>query len=147
MASVSLSFSRDVEVVLPRPDSHRTRAISRRIWPSSLVLGQWLVNHSDAIAGSRVVDLGSGSGISGLVAAKSGAGHVILQDMPGDVETIKMQNELFQVNGVSEDKWCQLDLMWGECPRDPIAPVDYLISSDTFYEKDCTYFTLFAIDL
>ncbi|MDP3402274.1 MAG: methyltransferase [Brevundimonas sp.] len=42
-------------------------------WAGGLALAQHLTAHPDLVAGKRVLDLGSGSGLVGIVAAKAGA--------------------------------------------------------------------------
>ena len=55
---------------------------NHRLWPASLVLSEWLCAHPEAVAGKRVVELGSGSGAVGLVCAALGASSVTLTDVP-----------------------------------------------------------------
>ena len=50
------------------------------IWPASLVLCDFLKRNSELVRGKRVLELGSGTGIAGLYAAKLGAEHVTLTD-------------------------------------------------------------------
>ncbi len=42
-------------------------------WAGGLALAQHIVAHPDAVAGQRVLDLGAGSGLVGIVATKAGA--------------------------------------------------------------------------
>ena len=41
-----------------------------RLWPTALVLSNWLCEHPEVVAGKRVVELGSGTGVVGLVCAR-----------------------------------------------------------------------------
>lgn len=54
----------------------------RRLWPTSLVLANYLCDNPALVRGKRVVELGSGSGAVGLVCAALGATLVVLTDMP-----------------------------------------------------------------
>ena len=143
MGPVTLHFAPDLSIVLPEPSSHRTLSISRRLWPSSLLLCSWLALNRSSISGRRVLDLGSGSGICGLLAARLGAEYVVLQDVPGEGETGRVQRELFEANGLSA--YGQLGMWWGDIPPDPIGPIDLIISSDTFYEQDRNKFLVFIL--
>lgn len=65
-----------------RPDADGT---CDRTWPSSLALAQWLCDHPQAVRGQRVVELGAGTGLVGIVCAALGA-DVTLTDMPDALE-------------------------------------------------------------
>ena len=40
------------------------------MWPSAVVLSQWLMTNPSVVAGKRVIELGAGCGLTGLVAAR-----------------------------------------------------------------------------
>lgn len=50
-------------------------------WASGLALAQWIAAHPERIAGRQVLDFGSGSGIAGLAAARTGAARVVCCDL------------------------------------------------------------------
>ena len=50
-------------------------------WAGGLALASWLLEHPDEVRGRRVLDLGTGSGLVAIAAAKAGAGHVIAADI------------------------------------------------------------------
>ena len=54
------------------------------VWPAGVVMARALQHPAMAIsiAGRRVLELGSGCGVAGLVAAAMGAAHVSLTDLP-----------------------------------------------------------------
>lgn len=55
-----------------------------RVWPSALLLGQWMMEQKGAFAGKSVIELGAGVGLPGLLAARLGAERVTLTDcLPG----------------------------------------------------------------
>ena len=59
-----------------------------RLWPTSLVLCNFLCDHPEYVAGKRVIELGSGSGAVGLVCAALGAASVTLTDVPDALSLI-----------------------------------------------------------
>lgn len=50
-------------------------------WASGLALARWIVAHPEHVAGRKVLDFGSGSGIAGLAAARAGAARVVCCDL------------------------------------------------------------------
>lgn len=50
-------------------------------WGSGLALARFVLDHPDRVRGKRVLDLGTGSGIVALAAARSGAAEVIALDL------------------------------------------------------------------
>lgn len=51
-----------------------------RVWVGALVLAEWMVGHAEALRGRSVLELGSGLGLCGLVAARLGAAEVTMSD-------------------------------------------------------------------
>lgn len=50
-------------------------------WASGLVLVDWLARHPEWVRGKRVLDLGSGSGVAAIAAARTGAAQVVACDL------------------------------------------------------------------
>ncbi|MFM9942031.1 MAG: class I SAM-dependent methyltransferase [Hyphomicrobiaceae bacterium] len=50
-------------------------------WPGGQATARWLLDHREAVAGKRVVDIGAGSGIAAIAAAMAGAAHVLAADV------------------------------------------------------------------
>ncbi len=50
-------------------------------WPGGLALARHILDHPDLVKGHRVLDLGCGSGVVGLAAARAGAAHVLCSDV------------------------------------------------------------------
>src|SRR3981189_1464157 len=48
-------------------------------WAAGLALARHVIDHPQLVAGRRVLDLASGSGLIAIAAAQSGAAHVIAQ--------------------------------------------------------------------
>lgn len=51
-------------------------------WPGAVILARWMAIHPPVVrfAGKTVVELGAGLGLPGILAARLGADHVLLQD-------------------------------------------------------------------
>ena len=50
-------------------------------WSSGQVLARWILEHKEVVAGRRVLDFGTGSGIVAIAAARSGARRVVACDI------------------------------------------------------------------
>lgn len=50
-------------------------------WGGGLAVARYLRDHPDAMAGRRIFDLGSGSGLCAIVAAQAGAASVVAADV------------------------------------------------------------------
>jgi len=74
---------------LPSAGDDAADGTNLRLWPSSLVLSQWLCAHPEFVVGKRVVELGAGSGAVGLVCAALGASSVTLTDVPDALPLIE----------------------------------------------------------
>ena len=95
-------------------------------WGGGLVLARYLLDRPDVVAGRRVLDLGAGSGIVGIAAAKAGAAKVIAADI--DPYAIAATELNAAINGVALLP-VLADLTTGEPPT-----VDIVCVGDLFYE-------------
>lgn len=128
----TLAFG-DLKLKIPEPGDAGS-PIGCRLWPSSLLLCQYLYDHrSDLVGGKHIMDIGSGTGICGLMALTCGAARAWLQDLPGEDRIARIQRELMKGNGFGEDRYGTFPMRWGEAPE-WLPPIDLIISSDTFYE-------------
>ncbi|KAG2767461.1 hypothetical protein JG687_00012120 [Phytophthora cactorum] len=102
------------------------------VWPVSAFLAWYLVAHREEIAGKNVVELGSGAGLSGLIASQFAA-HTALTD--GNDIVLELLEENAESNADSS-KVQALPLLWGDhksveaFERAFPYPVDVLIGAD-----------------
>lgn len=60
-------------------------------WAGGQALARYILDHQSLVAGKRILDLGSGSGLAAIAAAKAGASHVEASDIdPLALEAISM---------------------------------------------------------
>jgi predicted nicotinamide N-methyase len=97
-------------------------------WGSGQVLARWLLDHREVLAGRRVVDLGSGSGVAAIAAALAGAREVVAVDVDETARSATLANAhanglggalrqgAFVVSATLPDAW------------------DLLVASDVLYE-------------
>lgn len=95
-------------------------------WGGGLVLARYLLDRPESVVGRRVLDLGAGSGIVSIAAAKSGAAEV----WAADVDPYAMV--AIELNAAANNVSVQpilADLTKGEPPD-----VDVICVGDLFYE-------------
>jgi predicted nicotinamide N-methyase len=98
-------------------------------WAGGLALARHVIDHPELVAGRRVLDFSSGSGLTAIGAAKSGAAHVIAADVdPLAVVALSLNADL---NGVIVAATA-VDLT-AEGAFDP-KTVDVVLASDVFYD-------------
>ncbi|XP_070579389.1 histone-arginine methyltransferase METTL23-like isoform X2 [Ptychodera flava] len=103
------------------------------IWPCAPVLAQYLWYNKHKINGSSILELGAGTSLPGVVAAKCGA-KVILSDarqFPRCLENCKRScqaNDLQDVDVVG--------ITWGDFSRElfELPTLDFIVASDCFYD-------------
>lgn len=96
-------------------------------WAGGQGLARWLLDHPSEVAGKRVVDFASGSGLVGVAAMKAGAAAVLSADIDPFCGAAIAANA--EANAVSLD-FTAADLLETEPPR-----VDVICAGDVFYEQ------------
>jgi predicted nicotinamide N-methyase len=97
-------------------------------WGGGLALARHILDHTEIVAGRKVLDLGAGSGIVAIAAAKAGAKSVIAADV--DPYAIAATGLNAAANGVAVSTFLG-DLTAGSPPG-----VDIVLAGDLFYEAD-----------
>jgi predicted nicotinamide N-methyase len=95
-------------------------------WGGGAVLARHLADNPHLVRGRRVLDLGTGSGLVAIVAAKSGAASVVAADIDDNAIAAARLNAT--VNGV------ELDLLHADLLGDPPPAVDIVLAGDLFYD-------------
>ncbi|MEP7455291.1 50S ribosomal protein L11 methyltransferase [Phyllobacterium sp. SB3] len=97
-------------------------------WAGGTVLARHILDHPEVVAGWRVLDLGSGSGIVGIAAAKAGAKAVVSVDIDPNASIANRLNAA--VNGVHITTICQ-DILNNAPPE-----TDIIAIGDLFYDPN-----------
>jgi predicted nicotinamide N-methyase len=96
-------------------------------WPGGQVLARLVLDRPDLVAGRRVLDVGSGSGLVALAAARAGAAEVVASEVdPYGRTAIGVNAELNEVPGIRVVG----DLLDGEPPRDTVV-----LAGDVCYDR------------
>ncbi|XP_019155910.1 PREDICTED: methyltransferase-like protein 23 [Ipomoea nil] len=120
-------------------DSVSGRALTGSwIWDSALLLSNWIATHRQTFefAGKTVLELGAGTGLPGMTAARLGAKRVILTDIEPLVPGLRKSVE---ANGLGERVWVSR-LVWGcdELPSRLVesGEVDAVLMSDVLFDAE-----------
>ncbi|RZC33059.1 methyltransferase-like protein 23, partial [Asbolus verrucosus] len=105
-------------------------------WPSAPVLAWFLWENRKELVGKRVLEIGSGTALPGIVAAKCGA-KVILSDSVTLRKSLAHTKRSCQLNNLIVNQHIQvIGLTWGLFLNnlDTIGELDLILGSDCFYE-------------
>lgn len=94
-------------------------------WAGGAVLARYVLDHPEIVAGRRVLDLGAGSGIVGIAAAKAGAGAVMAAEVDRNGVAALALNAA--ANGVT------ITIMGNDITTGPPPAVDLVPAADVFY--------------
>lgn len=98
-----------------------------RVWPASLALGEFILQHPDYIKDKRVLELGAGLGLPSLVAAAF-ARHITCSDL--DPRAVKIMQQTFLLHCLQHVEVQIID--WNSIPRNLDA--DVVLLSDINYD-------------
>lgn len=98
------------------------------LWGGGLALARYVLDHPELVVGRCVLDLGCGSGLVGIAAARSGATGVIAADI--DRYAIVATRLNAEANGVEV-----LSVFGDLTERSPTA-ADIVLIGDLFYEQE-----------
>ncbi|MBB4568140.1 class I SAM-dependent methyltransferase [Rhizobium leucaenae] len=96
-------------------------------WAGGQGLARYVLDHPDTVAGKRVLDFASGSGLVAIAAKLAGASHVLAADIDPWAETAT------RLNAAEND--VALDFT-GDDLIGRIMDVDVILAGDVFYDRD-----------
>jgi predicted nicotinamide N-methyase len=95
-------------------------------WAGGLAIGRHLQVHPEVVAGRRVFDLASGSGLCAIAAMRAGASSVTGADI--DSHAAAAINLNARANG------CRMTVVHGDVLNDEPPDVDVILAGDCWYE-------------
>lgn len=121
-----------VDVVIPE---QLAASYGLYIWPCSPVLSWYVWLHQDEIRGKRVLELGAGTSLPGLLCAKIGAEKVYLSDVATEKNVLENCRHAVKLNNL-EEKVGVLGITWGLFEKNifGLCDLDYIIGSDLFFD-------------
>lgn len=125
---------RDISVETPldkRDDESLGWGYWDRIWPSSAALSEYLIHQffPTKLTGTKVLEIGCGTGLPGVVAASLGAFTMFSDMVPVTLEAVK---ETCHMNHISNFDTCTLD--WSE-KIESKERYDLVIGCEVFYDE------------
>ncbi len=97
-------------------------------WAGGLALARYVLDNPAVVAGKRVLDLGAGSGLVGIAAAKAGAREVVAAEVDAyAVAALKLNMKL---NAAS------ISVLHGDLTEGAPPEVDLVLVGDLFYAAD-----------
>ncbi|CAF3812505.1 unnamed protein product [Adineta steineri] len=112
------------------------------LWPCSPILAQFIWYNRNDFIGKNILEIGAGTSLPGLVAAKIGAQNVVLCDNPKIDQWLSLINETLKMNSMIADRIRIESLDWyDEKSIDTLikkyfpSNIDIIIGSDIFFHK------------
>lgn len=96
-------------------------------WAGGQALARYILDHPEIVAGRRVIDFASGSGIVAIAAAKAGAAHVLAADID------PFCRAAIEINTAANGVAC--DFTEANMLEAPPPPADVFLAGDICYEK------------
>ena len=102
-----------------------------RIWPSSVALSEWLIREFFPVklAGKKILEIGCGTGLAGVVAARLGGITRFSDLVPVTLEAVK---ETCRMNHINHFEAGTLD--WFEKIESNGSKFDMILGSEIFYD-------------
>ena len=97
-------------------------------WAGGLALARYVLDHPGVVAGRRVLDLGAGSGLVGIAAAKAGAREVVAAEVDAyAVAALKLNMKLNEAS---------ISVLHADLTDSAPPETDLILVGDLFYAPD-----------
>jgi len=97
-------------------------------WAGGAVLARYILDNPSIVAGKRVLDLGAGSGLVGIAAAKAGARDVMAAEIDRNGAVALGLNA--KANGVA------IEILGNDITGGPSPAVDLVLAGDVYYAQE-----------
>lgn len=104
------------------------------IWNGGYYLSKYLLHHADMVRNKTVLELGSGCGLTGIVAGVCKAKHVVLTDLPEQIPYL--QSNIDKNRDILQSEACTcMPLEWGtEAKHLNIHQYDAILAADVGFD-------------
>eukprot|EP01101_Sappina_pedata_P013733 TRINITY_DN9991_c0_g1_i1.p1 TRINITY_DN9991_c0_g1~~TRINITY_DN9991_c0_g1_i1.p1 ORF type:complete len:350 (+),score=121.01 TRINITY_DN9991_c0_g1_i1:1-1050(+) len=122
-----------------RSDSYESVKTAWKVWDSSVILSRWLYANKDVINGRRVLEVGSGCGLSGLMASHF-ASETTLSDLLPSISDMIRESALLNYPEMPSNLHVR-ELDWKEYYGDSGSQTarggfDVIIAADVIYNTE-----------
>lgn len=97
-------------------------------WAGGLALARYVLDHPAWVAGRRVIDLGAGSGLVGIAAARAGAARVVASEIDTHARIAIACNAALNAVPIAD--------VLGDMTNGPGPDADLLLVGDVFYAPE-----------
>ena len=104
------------------------------VWPASIALGRLIAHCPSLVQGKSVLEIGSGLGLCGCVAAHAGASRVVMTDVDAEMLQLAAKSAAANVSDGCHVETRTLD--WGAVNDWPEREFDVVIAADVLYDGD-----------
>ncbi|XP_067894310.1 EEF1A lysine methyltransferase 3-like [Heterodontus francisci] len=108
--------------------------VSAYVWDSGIALCKYFEKEKISFTGKKVIELGAGTGIVGILAALLG-GNVTITDKPKSLMQIR-NNVYINIPPVCRNRLKVRPLVWGEDDANFPTDYDFILGSDIVYQSD-----------
>jgi predicted nicotinamide N-methyase len=132
--SIVCKTKRDISIETPldkRDDESLGWGYWDRIWPSSMAFSEYLIHQFSPakLTGTKVLEIGCGTGVPGVVAAQLGAFTMFSDMVPVTLEAVR---ETCRLNHIRNFDACTLD--WSEKNQSK-ERYDMVLGCEVFYDE------------
>ena len=135
---------RDYDQLQIRIYPHHNDVGVAKVWEAGACLAEYLMQNPDSIRGRRLIELGAGVGLTGLIAAAIGAKSVHMTDYTDATlenlsYNVSINNKWLEYRGIDEEVVSVGYLEWAEYAENDCRshPADILIAADVVYTVEC----------
>lgn len=128
---ISLSLAEDATLLWARLEAHSGRRLAppywASAWPGGQALARYVLDNPEVVAGRRVLDLASGSGLVAIAAARAGAASVVANDIdPYATAAVRANAEANRV---------EVEISSDDLLDEDRVDADVILTGDGLYEK------------
>lgn len=132
-------------IIIERNDGNRLKVVVHEFftsklqciftWDSAFVLAAYIYQSSNDFKDKIIIELGAGTGLPSIVAAKVNAKKCILTERANEDKILENINQNIILNNV-ENICNSMPLSWGYIDSNQLQAFDYILAADVFYSSE-----------